>query len=335
MSAITTERNPINIGVVGTGHMGRYHINLLTKIIPNEYVYIYDVNTTLSSKIAKEYDVTRCSSYEELLSKVDAVEDVVPTCLHYEYSMQAMSANCHVLVEKPISDNLEHAQLMMSYAEENNLILHIGHIERFNGAVQALWEFVDNPHYFQTQRIGSVSRIQDVGVVLDLMIHDIDIILSLVDAPVKEVAAYGEYIITNFEDYALATLYFENGVIASLTASRVSSYKARNIILSQEKNYIDLNYATNDLLIYRNQDNQYDISQDQITYKEGHLVDRVFVHKDNPLKAELEYFLDDINNDISGDKYKNILWDAHSNLYTMEIAFKILQEIERNKKNRT
>ena len=334
MSAIITERNPIKIGVVGTGHMGQYHVNLLTKIIPNEYIFIYDVDTALSSKMAKEYNVTRCSSYEELLSKVEAVVVVVPTFLHYEYAMQAMKANCHVLVEKPISNNLEHAQLMMSYAKDNNLTLHIGHVERFNGAVQALRALVKNPQYFQTQRIGSVSRIQDVGVVLDLMIHDIDIILSLVDSPVKEVSAYGESIITNFEDYALATLYFENGVIASLTASRVSSYKARSIVLSQEKNYVDLNYATNDLLIYRNQDTEYNISQDQITYKEGHIVERVFVHKDNPLKAELEYFIDDINND-TGDKYKNILWDAHSNLYTMEIAFKILEEIERNKKNRT
>lgn len=330
MSAVITERKPIKIGVAGTGHMGQYHINLLAQILPKDHIYIYDIDQERCEKIAEDYNVNTCTSYEECLKEVEAVIVVVPTYLHYEYTMQAMKVGCHVLVEKPISNDLSHAKEMVAYAKANNLVLHIGHVERFNGAIQAMRDLVDKPYFFQTQRIGSVSRIQDVGVVLDLMIHDIDIVLSFVDSPVQDVVAYGQSIVTKYEDYALATIYFENGVIASFVASRVSSHKARTMIVSQEKNYIQLDYATNDLLVFSNQVTKYNVSQSQITYKEEHSVDRVVVHKDNPLKTELEYFLDEIAGTIGVDKYKNILWDAHSNLYTMEIAFRILKEIERN-----
>ncbi|MGL5955805.1 MAG: Gfo/Idh/MocA family protein [Brevinema sp.] len=330
---VIVDRKPLNVGVVGVGHMGQYHVNLLTKIVPNNYVFIYDIDRERSQKIGKEYNVEYCTSYEQLLDKVEAVVVVTPTYLHYEYVMAALKKGLHVLVEKPISDNLAHAQEMTSYAQEHNLILHIGHVERFNGAVQATRNCIQDPFYFQTQRIGSVARIQDVGVVLDLMIHDIDLVLSFVDSPVADVSAYGGSVLTKFEDYALATLYFENGVVASLTASRVSSYKARNMAISQKNSHIYLDYATNDLLVYRNQDVHYDVSQEQITYTEGHLIDRVFIHKDNPLKLELEYFIDDINGDLSNDRYKHILWDSHSNLYTMEVAFMILKEIKKRKKS--
>ncbi len=325
------DKSRIKVGVAGVGHMGRYHVNLLTKIVPNDNVFVYDIDKERCSKIAIEYDVVNTSSYEELLEKVDAVVIVVPTFLHYEYTMKALQKGRHVLVEKPISNDLNHAKEMTSYAEENNLLLHIGHVERFNGAVQAVRNCIKNPFYFQTQRIGSVSRIQDVGVVLDLMIHDIDLILSFVNSSVVDVSAYGQSIVTKHEDYAVANLYFQNGVIATLTASRVSSYKARTMTVSQKNSYIYLDYATNDLLVYRNQDVQYNVSQDQISYTEGHVIDRVFIHKDNPLKLELEYFIDDILDNAGGDKYKNML--SHSNLYTMEVAFMILEDIERRKRN--
>lgn len=333
MSAIITNRNPINIGVVGVGHMGRYHVNLLTKILPNENIYIYDIDVEKTNKMAQEYKINACPTYDELLDAVDAVVVVVPTILHYEYVMKALTKECHVLVEKPISNNLEHAQEMMNYAKQKNLILHIGHVERFNGAVQAIRSCIKDPFYFQTQRVGSVSRITDVGVVLDLMIHDIDLILSFVDSPVIDITAYGASVVTDFEDYAIATLYFENGVIASLVASRVSTYKARSMTISQKDSHISLDYATNDLVVYRNQDLHYDVSQEKISYTEGHVIDRVFVHKDNPLKLELEYFLDDIYNDVDIDKYKNITWDSHSNIHTMEVAFKILEQINKHKKS--
>ncbi|MGL4367487.1 MAG: Gfo/Idh/MocA family protein [Brevinemataceae bacterium] len=320
----------INIGVVGIGHMGKYHVNLLTQIVPLESIFIFDIDCNAAQLVAEEHNINLCESFDDLLKHVNAVIIVAPTCFHYEYAMQALRIGCHVLVEKPISDNLEHTYEMTEFAEKNNLVLHIGHVERFNGAVQEIRNLISSPYYFQTQRIGSVSRIQDVGVVLDLMIHDIDIILSLVNSRVVEISAFGASVVTKFEDFAVASLFFENGVIASLTASRVSNYKARNMTVSQKDNYLYLDYASHDLLVYKNQATCYDVSRGQIKYKEEHLVDRIFVHKDNPLKTELEYFIDSIQNSERVEKYKSILWNTHSNYYTMEIAFQILEHIDAN-----
>lgn len=328
----TISHTPIKLGIIGIGHMGQYHVNLCAKILPRTNIYIFDINMDLAARISNEYSVNLCQSYEELMNNVDAVVIVVPTYLHYKYSMMALRQGLHVLVEKPISNDLDCAKEMVRYAKENNLILHIGHVERFNGMVQEIRNIISKPYYFQAQRIGSASRIQDVGVVLDLMVHDIDIILSFVDSKVKAVSAYGESMITKFEDYALATLYFENGVIASLTASRISNYKARTMIISQERSYIHLDYASHDLVIYRKQESAYNISQDQITYKEEHVMDRIFVHKDNPLRTELEYFIDEVtgNPHKEGLEYSGV-WNSDANLYTMEVAFQILREIEKNR----
>lgn len=164
------------------------------------------------------------------------------------------------------------------------------------------------------------------------MIHDIDLILSFVNSKVREVSAAGQSVITQFEDYALASLYFENGVVADLTASRVSSFKARTMSISQKDSFIYLDYSSQDLIIYRNPDSEYSVSQGTIKYREENLIDRVFVHKENPLKLELEYFIAAINGKSNSEEFKNILWDSHSNLYTMEIAAEILKDIARQQK---
>lgn len=322
----------LNIGIAGVGHMGRYHVNLLTQIVDVKNVFIFDINKEQAKKTAEEYNVIYCDTYQDLLFNVDAVVIAVPTYLHYEYTMEALACNCHVLVEKPITDTIEHAREMDETARKKNLIMHLGHVERFNGAVQEIRNLLDHPFYFQTQRIGSVSRILDVGVVLDLMIHDIDLILSFVNSKVREVSAAGQSVITQFEDYALASLYFENGVVANLTASRVSSFKARTMSISQKDSFIYLDYSSQDLMIYRNPDSEYSVSQGTIKYREENLIDRVFVHKENPLKLELEYFIAAINGKSNSEEFKNILWDSHSNLYTMEIAAEILKDIARQQK---
>ncbi|MGL4394805.1 MAG: Gfo/Idh/MocA family oxidoreductase [Brevinema sp.] len=325
-------QNPsIKVGIAGLGHMGKYHVNLLTEIISSENVFVYDINKDTVNKIVEDFKVNACGEYDELLQEVDAVIIVVPTYLHHEYAMKAMRAGCHVLVEKPISDSLDHAREMMQFAKQNNLILHVGHIERFNDAIHEVRQLVNNPRYINAQRIGSVARIQDVGVVLDLMIHDIDLVLSLVDSKVSNVTAYGQSVVTDFEDYALATLHFENGCVANLIASRISSFKDRRMVISQDDSYIQLDYASHDILVYKNQENQYDVSQGKIKYREEHVVDRVFVLKGNPLEKEIRYFLDTLTGEVDvAEKYHVIPWNDDSNLYTMEIAFKILEEIKKS-----
>ncbi|MGL4561967.1 MAG: Gfo/Idh/MocA family oxidoreductase [Brevinema sp.] len=327
-------KNPaIKVGIAGIGHMGKYHVNLLTEIISADNVFIYDIDQEKCKQVAKDFKVNACTTYSDMLQNVEAVIIVVPTCFHYEYAMEAMKKGCHILVEKPISDSLADAYAIMEFAKQSDLVLHVGHIERFNDAIHEVRHLLNNPRYINTQRIGSVTRIQDVGVVLDLMIHDIDLVLSLVKSKVREITAHGQSVITDFEDYALATLHFENGCVANLIASRVSSFKDRRMIISQQDSYIQLDYASHDILVYKNQDNTYDVSQGKIKYREEHVVDRVFVLKGNPLEKELRYFLDTVTGEEKiAEKYGVMPWNDDSNLYTMEIAFKILEKIKQNMK---
>ncbi|MGL5722062.1 MAG: Gfo/Idh/MocA family oxidoreductase [Brevinema sp.] len=316
----------LRLGVAGIGHMGRYHVNILSQMPEVSSLCIYDVNQENLQKIATEFKTDVCATYDELLDCVDALVIAVPTHLHYEFAMKALAKGRHILVEKPVAQDVQQTKEMTESAQKNNLILHVGHVERFNGAIQEIRNLLDNPYYFQCQRIGNVSRILDVGVVLDLMIHDIDLVISLANSKVKSFSAIGQRIFTQHEDYALATLYFENGIAANLTASRVSTRKARTMAVAQKESYLHLDYASQDLMIYRNPDSKYEVSQGTIKYSEESLVDRVFIHKENPLRLELEHFLNAIRNQKPSNSGFTA-WDASSNVYTMEIATEILKDI--------
>ena len=318
----------LRLGVAGIGHMGRYHVNILSQMPEVSSLSIYDVNQENLKKIAQEFNAKPCSSYDELLSNVDAVVIAVPTHLHYEFSMKAIEKGRHILVEKPVAQDAQQVKEMTECAQKNNLILHVGHVERFNGAIQEIRNLLDTPYYFQCQRIGNVSRILDVGVVLDLMIHDIDLVISLANSKVKSLSAIGQRIFTQHEDYALATLYFENGITANLTASRVSTRKARTMSVAQKDSYLHLDYSSQDLMIYRNPDSKYEVSQGTIKYSEESLVDRVFIHKENPLQLELKHFISTILNQ-QPSKSGFSAWDAKANIYTMEIAIEILNDIKK------
>ena len=320
-------KKQLRLGVAGIGHMGRYHVNILSQMPEVSSLCIYDVNQANLQAIAREFNATPCSSYDELLSQVDALVIAVPTHLHYEFAMKAIEKGIHILVEKPVAQDVNQVKEMTESAQKNHLILHVGHVERFNGAIQEIRNLLDTPYYFQCQRIGNVSRILDVGVVLDLMIHDIDLVISLANSKVKSLSAIGQRIFTKHEDYALATLYFENGITANLTASRVSTRKARTMSVAQKDSYLHLDYSSQDLMIYRNPDSKYEVSQGTIKYSEESLVDRVFIHKENPLRLELEYFINTIL-DQKPSKSGYSAWDAKANIYTMEIAVEILNDIK-------
>ncbi|MGL5253491.1 MAG: Gfo/Idh/MocA family oxidoreductase [Brevinema sp.] len=325
MNPMSTKQ--LRLGVAGIGHMGRYHVNILSQMPEVSALCIHDVNQENLHKIAEEFKAEICTSYDDLLDQVDALIIAVPTHLHFEFSMKALKKGKHILVEKPVAQDVFQTKEMTEYAQKNNLILHVGHVERFNGAIQEIRNLLDNPYYFQCQRIGNVSRILDVGVVLDLMIHDIDLIISLANSKVKSLSAIGQRIFTDHEDYALATLYFENGITANLTASRVSTRKARTMSIAQKESYLYLDYSSQDLMIYRNPDSKYEVSQGTIKYSEESLVDRVFIHKENPLRLELEYFLNTILNQLP-TKSSFSAWNTSSNVYTMEIASEILRDIK-------
>ncbi len=282
----------LKIGVVGIGHMGRYHVNILAGIENVKLVAVCDANQEAVDKVADSYNIKGFTDYKKFLKTVDAVVVAVPTFLHYKFASEALEAGKHVMVEKPITKTVYYAEKLIKLAEKKNLFLQVGHVERFNAAVQELQHVVDQPYLIQTERLGPPSRIMDVGVVLDLMIHDIDIVLAIAHSKVVGVSAFGSKVYSEFEDVANAILYFENGVVANLTASRVTTNKIRTMAISQKDAYIFLDYATQDMTIHRQPHTDYFVAREEIRYRQESLVERLFIHKDNALKLELEHFVD-------------------------------------------
>ncbi len=282
----------LKIGVAGTGHMGKYHINTLSTIGNVDFCSICDADEAMVKKLSKQYGVKGYTDYKKFLASVDAVIIAVPTFLHYKFASQALEAGKHVLLEKPMTKTVYFAEKLVSLAEKKNIFLQVGHIERFNAAVQELQNVVKKPYLIQAQRMGPRSRIRDVGVVLDLMIHDIDIVLAIAKSKVADIAAHGERIYSNFEDIANASIYFENGVVANITASRVSEAKSRTLAISQEGSYVFLNYETQEITITRQPQSEYIVMKEEIKYKQENLVERVFIHKDNALRLEQLHFIE-------------------------------------------
>ena len=233
------------IGVVGVGHLGRYHVKHLVDRTDAHFSGITDTDDARAQEIAQEFGCSTFESLEDMLVQVDAVSIVTPTRTHAKVAEQCISAGKHVFIEKPITKTVAEADGLLKLAEDNNVIIQVGHIERLNPALMPLKEFDLNPKFIEVQRLAPYTvRGTDVPVVLDLMIHDIDIILSLVDSPVKNIRASGVSLLSDSVDIANARLRFENGTVASITSSRIARNKIRKIKVFQKEMY-----ATIDLLL--------------------------------------------------------------------------------------
>ena len=311
----------LKIGVAGAGHMGRYHINILPTVSGIEFSSICDIDQDLVKNLSREYNVRGYTEYDKFLSSVDAVIIAVPTFLHYRFASKALESGKHVLLEKPMTKTVYFAEKIIKLADSKNLVLQVGHVERFNAAVQELKNIVDRPFLIQAQRMGPKSRIKDIGVVLDLMIHDIDIVLSLAGSKPVSISAYGRKIYTGFEDIASATIYFENGVIAIITASRVSANKSRTLSISQEGSYIHLDYATQDITVIRQPLTDYVVLKEELKYRQESLVEHVAVYKENALKLEQIHFIECIKDG------KEPIRDADADISTLKIAKEITDKI--------
>ncbi len=281
----------LRIGVAGAGHMGRYHINTVSTIPQADFTAICDADESVVTRLSAQYGVRGYTDYGKFLNHVDAVIVAVPTFLHYRFASRALESGKHVLLEKPMTKTLYYAQKLVELAERKNVVLQVGHVERFNAAVQELKNIVKNPYLIQAQRTGPRSRIRDVGVVLDLMIHDIDIVLSIAGSKVADIAAHGRRVYSDFEDVANASLYFENGVVASVTASRVSENKSRTLAISQEGAFVSLNYETQEITITRQPQSEYLVMKEEVKYRQDSFVEKVFVHRDNALRLEQIHFI--------------------------------------------
>jgi predicted dehydrogenase len=272
--------NKTRIAVIGTGHLGSKHAKIYQEIPECCLVGVCDIDKDRLKQISSDLGVEGYANYQELINKVDAVSVATPTNLHYKIASYFLNRGIHTLVEKPFTPDLKQADTLIKLAQKNSLILQVGHIERFNSAFTATQKLIKEPKFIECHRLSPFpNRSLDIGVVLDLMIHDIDIVLGLVNSPVKKIEAVGVKVLSAFEDIANARINFMNGCVCNLTASRVSDEWMRKIRIFLENAYISLDYKNEEAFIYK---------------KTGLGISKVAlpIEKEQPLKRELTSFVD-------------------------------------------
>ena len=282
----------VNISLIGIGRMGQFHLNVINQINSINLSGIYDSNEKHLNEISSKYNLNSFKSLDEAIDRCDAVIIASPTKFHFDIAKKSIQKGKHVLVEKPMTENFIQAEELETMVKEKNIIFQVGHVERFNGAVQELHHIIENPYLIEARRLAPFTpRITDVGVVFDIMIHDLDIVTSLVKKPLIRFSASGKRIKTNNEDIASALLEFEGNTIATISASRVTQEKIRTLSISSEEAHFILDYATQDITIHRQAASQSKIKTSiGINYTQESIIERVFIHRDNPLKLEDEHF---------------------------------------------
>ena len=285
----------LRIGVIGVGNMGQHHARILSLLKDVELVGISDINVERGLDIASKYRARFFENYLELLPHVHAVCIAVPTRLHHGVGMACLKAGVHVLIEKPIAASITEAESLVNAAAESKTVLQVGHIERFNPAFQELSKVLKTEELLalEAHRMSPYSnRANDVSVVLDLMIHDIDLILELVAAPVLKLTASGSSASdSGYLDYVTATLGFANGMVATLTASKVTHRKIRRIAAHCKNSLTEADFLNNEILIHRQTIANCSTDYGQVLYRQDGLIEKVYTSNIEPLHAELEHFV--------------------------------------------
>ena len=270
----------LRVGVVGVGHIGKNHARLYTELSEAEFTTIYDIDQSKAERLANEHGVVAAHSLEEFIRSVDAASIATPTSTHFDIAQTLLRAGKHLLVEKPIAENTVHASELAELAAEQRLILQVGHVERFNPVLSALEKRLTNPRFIEAHRLSPYpNRSTDIGVVLDLMIHDLEIILHLVRSPVETIDAIGVPVLSPSEDIANARLRFESGCVANITSSRISPEQMRKIRVFQHDAYLSLDYQNQSGEIYQR-------SADGLTRAQ------VEIEREEPLKRQLASFIE-------------------------------------------
>ncbi len=282
----------IRAGVVGAGHMGQYHILVYAELWNVDLVGIVDMDSDKVRRLAVQYDTQAFTDHRELIGKVDLASVAVPTDQHFAVVRDLLEAGIHVLVEKPMAPTLEEAKELFRVARQSGAVLHVGHVERFNGAVQELKRIVERPILIESRRLGPfVPRVQNDTVVMDLMIHDIDIVLGLVNGEPRQLSTMGQSIYSAGPDVASVQILFDTGTMATITASRATEEKVRTLAITQPDAYILLDYTDQDIQIHRRASQEYTLNRESIRYRQASFVEHLFVHKENPLKLEILYLI--------------------------------------------
>lgn len=293
----------LKAGVLGAGHLGKIHLRLLNQSKKYELVGFYDADINNAQKIVEEFGYTYFDSIEKLIDAVDVVDIVTPTLSHYDCAKQAISKGKHIFIEKPITNTVEEAEAIRTLVAEYGVKGQVGHVERFNPAFKAVKHQIKDPMFIETHRLAEFNpRGTDVPVVLDLMIHDIDIILSVVDSKVKHISASGVSVISDTPDIANARIEFKNGCVANLTASRISLKNMRKSRFFQKDAYISVDFLEKACEVVKMKDapetpGDFDmILQNAEGVKKQIYFDNPTIPENNAILEELETFADAINN---------------------------------------
>jgi predicted dehydrogenase len=306
----------IKLGIIGLGHMGGYHLSA-SKLLQHAHVVAVADKNEKNLRKTQNPQIIKSHDYNEWIDQIDAVIIAIPTNLHYQVAKDCLLKGKHVLLEKPITKNLKEATELFEIAQTQNKALHIGHVERFNGAIQELKKIMKNPFLIESHRIGPFAkRVQQDSVIIDLMIHDLDLIINLIDSPVKNINVLANKVKTDLSDLAIVQLLFENGTMANIVSSRISQTKQRSMLIHQLNEFIKLDFTTQDISIHKNPSDSVKIGKNELSYKQESTIERLFVYKDNPLKLEIENF---VNAAIT----RKNLFDAKKDLEALRVTLKI------------
>ncbi len=321
----------LKIGVLGAGHLGKIHIRLILELKEQfEMVGFYDPNDANAQKVIEDFGIQRFTSMSELISKVDCLDIVTPTLSHYACASEALIARKHVFIEKPVTETIEEAEKLIALKNEAKVKVQVGHVERFNPAFVAALKFFGNPMFIETHRLAQFNpRGTDVPVVLDLMIHDIDAILSVVNSEVKNISASGVSVVSDTPDITNARIEFENGCVANLTASRISMKNMRKSRFFQKDAYISVDFLAKELEVVRMQDIEGEADPFDIVFELGNgkpskkiLFDKPNIEESNAIKEELRTFAESIVQDTVP------LVSLEDGYLALKVAHQILENIE-------
>jgi len=326
----------LKIGVLGAGHLGKIHINCIKEINEFNLVGFFDPDEQVAAKVESEFKINKYGSIDDLIDAVDVVDIVTPTLSHFECASKALKKCKHVFIEKPVVTSLEEARELIKIAGEANVKVQVGHVERFNPAFLAAESFLDRPMFIESHRLAQFNpRGTDVPVILDLMIHDIDIILSVVKSNIRKINASGVSVVSDTPDIANARIEFDNGCVANLTASRISLKNMRKSRFFQRDAYISVDFLKKEVEVVKIKDLETDGGDTPGMVLElgpGRgtkqiLFDKPEIKPLNAIRQELESFSSAITNNTTPSVTIN---DGYS---ALELAYQIIEKVEHSTSN--
>ncbi len=320
----------LKVGVLGAGHLGKIHLRLLKELTDYyELIGFYDPSEQAAQEVSEEFGIKAFDSKEALIDAVDVIDIVTPTLSHFECAEVALRKQKHMFIEKPITNTIDEAKKLINYSREANVKVQVGHVERFNPAFVAAQDAIDQPMFIETHRLAQFNpRGTDVSVVLDLMIHDLDIVLSTVQSNIKKISASGVAVISDTPDICNARLEFDNGCVANLTASRISMKNMRKTRMFQRDAYISMDFLTKEVEIVRMNEVEGEPDPLAITFDPGNGKQLKEIHFDKPTVPELNAIKEELRTFAvaisEGTTPKVTIDDGYK---ALEVAHKIIEKL--------